>query len=215
MEPASTGLWRRWRAIVAWRSVRKSPAPSRPVDPSLEPRGPADDEAYAENRRPRARSFDETLLQEPIAALPRHEPMVFSEADSVAAGMRAMQESHSTCVLVTEDGTRDTSLIGIFTDRDVLFRVINRGRNPTELPLGDVMTPAPEALVEASTIGQVLNRMAVDGFRQFPVVDEFNRPASVVSARDVVDFLVETFPREVLNIPRGSPGSSLRTREGA
>ena len=58
--------------------------------------------------------------------------------------MRAMQAEHRGCVLVTRDGTPGSPLAGIFTERDVLFRIVDRGRNPATLPLAEVMTPDPE-----------------------------------------------------------------------
>jgi len=61
----------------------------------------------------------------------------------------------------------------------------------------------------------VLNKMAVGGFRHVPVVDADGRPVFVVSVRDVVEFLVDFFPNDVLNLPPeyGPPKSSKR--EGA
>ena len=188
----------------------------RDVEASVGPLDLNEDEAYLERpSQPRSSVFGATLLGEQIKTLPMHEPILFCEADPVSAAMRAMQEKRTSCVVVTEDGTRDSPLKGIFTDRDVLFRVINKGKNPTELPVGDVMTRAPVTLVASSTVAQVLNRMAIDGFRQLPVVDASNRPIFVVSAQDVVTLLVETFPREVLNIPSEQGSPFPRSREGA
>jgi hypothetical protein len=48
-----------------------------------------------------------------------------------------------------------------------------------------------------------------------PVVDKQGRPAFVVSVRDVVDFLVERFPREVLTLPPAYGADVSREREGA
>ena len=126
-----------------------------------------------------------------------------------------MQNEHRGCVVVTDDGTSNSKLIGIFTERDVLFRVVDRGRNPAALPIGEVMTPDPESLSVHSVVAYALNLMSVGGFRHVPVVDDEHRPAFVISVRDVVEFLVEAFPREILNLPAGPHVVSQRTREGA
>ena len=60
-----------------------------------------------------------------------------------------------------------------------------------------------------------LNKMSVGGFRHIPVVDDEYRPAFVVSVRDVVEFLVEYFPREVLNLPPLEGVKPQQAREGA
>ena len=174
------------------------------------------DEAYFEAQTPgRARVFDSELLQEPLKALTTRRPLLFSSAHTVTDAMRAMQRERRGCVLITTDGTAKTRLSGIFTERDVLYRVVDRGRNPADLPLGEVMTPDPEAVPEGASIAWVLNKMAVGGFRHVPVVDELGGPAFVVSVRDVVEFLVDFFPGDVLNLPPeyGPPRSSKR--EGA
>jgi CBS domain-containing protein len=106
-------------------------------------------------------------------------------------------------------------VVGIFTERDVLFRIVDRGRNPVTLALAEVMTRDPETLPLDASVAWVLNRMCVGGFRHVPVVDREGRPVIVVAVRDVVEFLVERFPREVLTLPP-APGADVgRTREGA
>ena len=171
------------------------------------------DESYFD--RPReGRIFGKDLVRAPLSELPVRDAVVLSSQDTVTEAMRAMQREHRGCVLVTEDGTSTSKLLGIFTERDVLFRIVDRGRNPATLPLAEVMTPDPEALSVRSTVAYALNKMCVGGFRHVPVVDEEHRPAFVVSVRDVVEFLVEAFPREVLNLPVEGK-KSQKAREGA
>ena len=79
----------------------------------------------------------------------------------------------------------------------------------------DVMTPDPEALPSHAKVAWVLNIMSVGGLRHVPVVDEQGRPVAVVSVRDVVQFLVDAFPSEVLNLPPEFASITYRTREGA
>ena len=172
------------------------------------------DERYFERPKGGPKAFDEDLLQEPVTALPVHEAVILSASDTVTDAMRAMQREHRGCILVTDDGTNASKLVGIFTERDVLLRIVDRGKNPATLPLQEVMTADPDALPVGAPVAYVLNKMAVGGFRHVPVVDAQRRPACVISVRDVVNFLVDAFPREVLNLPE-LEASSPRAREGA
>ena len=61
----------------------------------------------------------------------------------------------------------------------------------------------------------VLNKMSVGGFRHVPAVDEQGRPAFVVSVRMVVQFLVDAFPDQILNLPPEFGASRYRDRDGA
>jgi CBS domain-containing protein len=172
------------------------------------------DESYFDPP-PRHARFDAALLSEPLRALPVRAPLVLGAGDSVTEAMRLMQREHRGCVLVTEDGSGASPLLGIFTERDVLIRIVDRGKNPATLPLDAVMTADPEVLPVSGTIAHALNRMSVGGFRHVPVVDEGHRPVFVVSVRDIVEFLVEAFPREVLTLASDSGAQAPRERDGA
>jgi CBS domain-containing protein len=91
-------------------------------------------------------------------------------------------------------------LVGIFTERDVLTKVVFRHDGPLT-PLESVMTPNPETLEAGATINYALNMMSVGGYRHIPIVDRDHKPVGVLSVRDIVDFLVQLYPEEVLNLP--------------
>lgn len=173
------------------------------------------EETYFEPEEGGERIFDASALHELVSTLPARRPITLRAADTVSQAMRAMQRGHRGCVLVTEDGTAHSRLVGIFTERDVLFRIIDGGRNPATLPLGEVMTPDPESLPSEATIAWALNKMSVGGFRHVPVLDSEGRPVFVASVRDVVEYLVQSFPREILNLSTEFGKDRARTREGA
>jgi CBS domain-containing protein len=175
----------------------------------------SDDPYFDRPKRSRRRGFDAELLRAPVTELPVREALVLSAQATVTEAMRAMQREHRGYVLVTDDGTRNSKLLGIFTERDVLFRIVDRGKNPATLPLGDVMTPDPDVVPESSSVAFVLNKMSIGGFRHVPVVDQAHRPRFVVAVRDVVAYLVEAFPREVLNLPLEADLKPPKAREGA
>jgi CBS domain-containing protein len=166
------------------------------------------DEAYFDTERPRA--FDATLLEAPAAVLQARRARILGREDSVTDAVRAMQKEHRGVVLVTEDGTEQTRVVGIFTERDVLFRIIDGGRNPATIPLEQVMTAEPDCLGDEGTVADVLRLMSVGGFRHVPIVDARGLPVGVVSVRDVLDLLVEAFPSEI--VARGS--DRQRERDG-
>ena len=85
--------------------------------------------------------------------------------------------------LLVVDGSR---LIGIFTERDALFRVIAARRDPVTTRLADVMTPQPQTMHPDEPFVKALRLMHRHGFRHLPVV-EHGRPLGVVSTRDALD----------------------------
>src|SRR5207249_4177813 len=113
------------------------------------------------------------------------------------------------CVLVQKEG----KLVGIFTERDVLTRVIFRDNNRS-FPVERLMTPRPRTLEATATIAYALNQMSVGGFRHIPVVNAKGDPVGVLSMRDIVDFLVRLFPRGVFNLPDSPAMAIPRTMDG-
>ncbi len=181
-----------------------------------EPMLEADDEAYYDETNCRdEHCFDTRLLESPVSALLCRVPIVLSEEDSVATAVGLMEREHRSCVLISEDGSRRSRLQGIFTERDILLRVVDCGRDSGEISLREVMVKDPEALPRTAPIAWVLNLMSVGGFRHVPVVDDRGCPAFVVSVRDAVEFLVESFPSEILNLPPEYGVERYKTRDGA
>jgi len=161
------------------------------------------DDAYEDKQRIRG-----TLLTTPLCQVSLRDPLLVGPDTTVVAAVNAMNEHRTGCVLVHRDG----KLLGIFTERDVLTKVIFRNTSST-MTVESVMTPNPETLEENQTIACALNKMSVGGYRHIPIVEE-GQPVGVVSIRDLVDFLVELFPESVLNVaPHPVKGKTL-TRDG-
>ncbi len=174
------------------------------------------EEAYFdESGTGRGNSFDVRLLHQPVTVLSTRSPLIFQRTTSTSHVMRAMKAEHRGVVLITEDGTANSVLTGIFTERDVLLRVIDCGTHPLELPIAEVMSPDPEFLQSDARVAWVLNMMSVGGFRHVPVVNVHRHPVAVISVRDVVEYLVESFPSEILNLPPDFGASLDHPRDGA
>ncbi len=172
---------------------------------------PEGDEGYLEDEPAPRRVLDESLLREPIATLGLNPPVCVDEQASVAAAIALMQERHIGCVLVT----REERLVGIFTERDVLNDVVGRAIDPAATRVSELMTSDPETLPSTGAIARALNKMSLGGFRHLPVVDADGRPVSVVSVKDIVDYLVDFFAHDILTLPPEHGLETPKRREGA
>jgi CBS domain-containing protein len=112
-----------------------------------------------------------------------------SRDDTVATAVGVMRRLGSDAVLICDDDR----LVGIFTGRDFLNRVIGADRDPAETPIGSVMTRRPEALHPRDCITYVINLMAVRRYRNVPIIDDAERPLALLSVRDVVRHLAVVF----------------------
>jgi CBS domain-containing protein len=109
-------------------------------------------------------------------------PITVVRTSSVLIAARLMKEHNVGAVLVL-DGTR---LIGIFTERDALFRVLAAGLDPAATRVGDVMTRQPQTIHPDEPFVRALRIMHEGKFRHLPVV-EYERPLGMVSVRDALD----------------------------
>ena len=103
-------------------------------------------------------------------------------AITVREAARKMSERHVAAVLVTES---DDTLDGIFTERDLLDRVVVPGLNPDATPLSKVMTAKPATVSPGDTVREALALMDAKGIRHLPVAVE-GRVVGVVSMLDFV-----------------------------
>ena len=127
---------------------------------------------------------------------------------SVADAVELMRDKSVGCVLVCVD----RKIVGIFTERDLLRRVLARDR-PLSGPVGEAMTLRPVTVHPKDSIATAIRRMEEGGYRHLPVVVD-DKPVGILSVKRVVHYLVEHFPATVYNLPPHSPSTLLR-REGA
>ena len=99
---------------------------------------------------------------------------------TVREATRNMAERHIGAVLV---GAPE-NLQGIFTERDVLTRVVARGLDPDGTKLEAVMTPDPDTVGPDDMAIDVLDRMRASGYRHLPVIAA-GRVVGIVSIRDL------------------------------
>ena len=127
----------------------------------------------------------------------------FSARDPVAQAFDAMSREAHDCVLIVEGA----ELRGIFTSRDFLNRVAAVRRDPREVLLGDVMTQTPKTLRPRDGVAFAINWMAIEGFRNVPIVDEDHHILGVLTVWDVMRHLEEMF-EEIDATPRMVPPAS-------
>ena len=107
---------------------------------------------------------------------------------TVRAAAELMRARHYGAVLIVEDD----DLLGIFTERDAVFRVIAAGLDPDTTRLSDVMTKSPKTITPDKTFGHAMLLMHENGFRHVPVLDGGNL-VGMVSSRNALDPDLEEF----------------------
>jgi CBS domain-containing protein len=107
-------------------------------------------------------------------------PVTLAATESVQQACSLMRDKRVGAILVVEGKGQ---LIGVFTGRDAVCRVLAQGRDPVATRLQEVMTPAPITMKPGSTANDALHLMQDGGFRHIPVVDD-GRIIGIVSKGD-------------------------------
>lgn len=149
------------------------------------------------------------LKVDSVSRLNPAEPHTISEHAPVTDAVALMRLHRVSCVLVV----RDECLVGIFTERDLLTRLLAVAK-PLTLAVGECMTPAPVTVNPKDPVRTAIKRMQSGGYRHLPVVEEDGRPVGVLSAKQIVQYLAEHFPTTVYNQPP-DPQQVPTTAEGA
>lgn len=131
-----------------------------------------------------------------VARLQPSSPWSLEANRPVSEAVELMRKEKSGCLLITDGGR----LVGIFSERDLLTRVLAPGR-ALDTPLANCMTPNPVTVHPKDSVRTAMQRMEKGGYRHLPVVDDENRPVGLLSAGRVVHYLAEHFPGIVYNLP--------------
>jgi CBS domain-containing protein len=110
---------------------------------------------------------------------------------TVLKAAKLMASKQCGAVLVVQE----QKLIGIFTERDALYRVIAQGLDPAATVIGDVMTTSPRTVDPDHSFGHALYTMSQNRFRHLPVIKD-GVPIGIVSSRSAMDPELEEFASE-------------------
>lgn len=136
------------------------------------------------------------LRTEKLKAVGHRDPVLIQSGTPVGQAIAALQANSGECLLVCS-GER---VIGILTSRDILLKVIGRGIEP-DAHVDGFMTAKPDTLTIESTVVEALDMMERGGYRNIPLLDADGRPEGVVRQQDILEFVAEAFPQEILNLP--------------
>ena len=153
-------------------------------------------------------SIEKSVKAVEVVALGMAPPVVLDLTEPVKDVIRRMREEETGCALIC----RDEQLRGIFTERDVLNKIVGV-EGMLDRPVSDVMTPDPEIVQEDDPIRDAVLAMHRGGFRNVPIVDSQGQVVSCVRHKDIVHYLVEHFAQQVLNLPP-DPENMPETPEG-
>ena len=152
-----------------------------------------DEREFAENPQ-----IEEAVsVEDPISSLELQKMVVIESGTKVADAINLFQTEGVACVLIQEN----EKLIGIFTERDVIWKLAGKGLDYSSEAVDDFMTKAPDVLQMDDPIAFALNRMTEGGYRHVPIVNDVGKPLGIVGILDIVRHLAAYYSEEIMNLP--------------
>ena len=152
-----------------------------------------------------------SLTEEPLSVLTRREPLRVPPGTSLADCVRAIQRGGTGDSVFVCDA--DGRLVGVLTERDVFGRLVT-GHVDLTRPVDTLINTEPKTLRLHQTILDAIDLMQTGRYRNIPLVDDAGRLVGVVRQNDIIRYLAESFPEELLNLPP-RPHQSMKEPEGA
>jgi CBS domain-containing protein len=120
-------------------------------------------------------------------------PATVKSNASVLEAVEVMAEHTVGAVAVVDDG----KLLGIFTERDLMMRVVLRQLNPKDTRVGDVMTSPAETITDETHEEDALIHMVERHVRHLPIVGADGQLKGMLSIRNLLENRVDELAREL------------------
>ena len=152
-----------------------------------------------------------SITEERLRVLSRRQPVTVEPGTSLADCVRAIQRTGTgDSVFVCDASGR---LEGVLTERDVFARIVG-GTVDLQQPVESLMTTEPKTLDLDDTIRDAIVLMRTGRYRNVPLVGADRQLVGVVRQSDIIKYLAESFPEELLNLPP-RPHQRMKEPEGA
>jgi CBS domain-containing protein len=152
-----------------------------------------------------------SITEERLRVLSRRQPVTVEPGTSLAECVRSIQRTGTgDSVFVCDASGR---LLGVLTERDVFARLVG-GTMDLAQPVEALMTTEPKTLDLDDTIRDAIVLMQTGRYRNVPLVDGERQLVGVVRQSDIIKYLAESFPEELLNLPP-RPHQRMKEPEGA
>lgn len=142
-----------------------------------------------------SQEFDRLLVSVRVSDLPRRKVCKVESSTPLGEVYRRLDEEHGVAALVCEG----PKLVGIFTERDVLYRTALEGDLDT--PISELMTRDPITLSGDDKLVEAIRTMSQQGIRHLPMPGGAGEEAGLIGGRDVLKMIAEHFPETLLNLP--------------
>jgi CBS domain-containing protein len=153
------------------------------------------------------------LLDERLQVVGRSAPVTVPSGTSLRECLAAIRRTGTGDSVFVIDS--DGRLLGVLTERDIFGRLVGGDVPPIDLeqPVETLMTTQPHHVHLEDTVRGAIELMQTGRYRNIPLLDDSSQLQGVVRPLDVLKYIAEAFPEELLNLPP-RPHQTMHRAEG-
>ncbi len=154
-----------------------------------------------------------SLVEERLGVVSTRDPVIVAPGTPLRDCVAAIQRTGTGDSVFVKDA--DGRLVGVLTERDIFGRLVGGDVGPIDLdqPVESLMTTQPQHLHLDETIRDAIALMQTGRYRNVPLLDDEDHLIGVVRPQDILKYLAEAFPEELLNLPP-RPHQQMEKPEG-
>ncbi|HUP83959.1 MAG TPA: CBS domain-containing protein [Candidatus Limnocylindria bacterium] len=149
------------------------------------------------------------LRNEKVRAVAQQEPVSVTSDTPLDEALEAMRRGGGDALLIIDSGR----LTGIMTERDFLTRILGKDVGG-DRRVSDFMSAEPRTLSAEARLIDAITAMESGHHRNLPLVDDAGTVVGMLRQQDLLAYVAEAFPQEILNLPP-RPHQTMEAPEGA
>lgn len=144
------------------------------------------------------KNIEEVLRETKIYQILRPKLVMATPQTTLKEALRIMRTERAGYLVIADEHSK---LQGMFTEREVLMKVLGRKEVSLDRPVSEYMRTDLHTLTKTDTIERALFIMNEFNIRHIPLLDDFGQVCGILSVRTIIRFLAELFPEEIFNLP--------------
>ena len=142
--------------------------------------------------------LDNRFLARSVGLLNPEPALVAKEGEVLSNVLSKLKKNKKGCIVVVNE---EEEVTGIFSERDVILKLILQEVDLDKCPVCDLMTKEPQTIEMTTTIAFALNLMSEGGFRHLPIVDKDNSALGLLTVKDIIDYISSGLTKDLVEIP--------------
>lgn len=138
----------------------------------------------------------DSFMCQSVSRINPPKPVTVKFTDTLHQAILALKSHKIGCVVVVDD---KGVVCGILSERDIVLKTLEPVVDFKMVKVEEFMTKDPVCESPDATLAYVLNLMSQGGFRHIPIVDDAKCPIGIVSVKNIVDRIVDSFTESIMD----------------